>query len=45
MKEFHHMREEFHPYETLKFHHMREEFHSLSNCAMKLCIEAGLKKR
>jgi len=38
MKEFQQMREEFHPHET----HMAR-LPSLGNCAMKLCIETGLR--
>ena len=37
---FHQMREEFHPHKT---HVARlSSLYSLSNCAMKLCIETGL---
>jgi len=35
MKEFHEMREKFHPHET----HMAR---LLGNCVIKLCIETGL---
>jgi len=40
MKEFHQMREEFHPHET---HVARYLVYSLVNCIMKLCIETGLR--
>ena len=42
MKEFHQMREEFHPHET----HMARLpiLNSLGNCAIKLCIETALRR-
>jgi hypothetical protein len=39
MKEFHQMREEFHPHKTPV---ARLPSYSLGNCVMKLCIETGL---
>jgi len=39
MKEFHQMREEFHPHKT---HVARCLVYSLVNCTMRLCIETGL---
>jgi len=39
MKEFHQMREKFHPHKLIWVGYL---VYSLSNCATKLCIETGL---
>ena len=39
MKEFHQMREEFHP---MKLKWLDYLVYSLGNCTMKLCTETGL---
>jgi len=41
MKEFHQMREEFHPHKLLWLGYL---VYSLGNYAMKLCIETALPK-